>query len=202
MWRGMKRMGTVAALLATVGTAAQAQQNWTLTFGPEANGATGTGSGLITLDGDLLRINLTFSGLSGTTTIAHIHCCTAAPFTGTAGVATRVPSFGAFPTGVTSGAYDRTFNLALNQDVADPTLVFWNPTFVQNNGGSTSAAASLLVARMNEGRAYFNIHTSTFGGGEIRAFTQAVVPEPSTYALLAVGLGGVALGARRRRATA
>ena len=28
-----------------------------------------------------------FSGLSGTTTVAHIHCCTASPGTGTIGVA-------------------------------------------------------------------------------------------------------------------
>jgi hypothetical protein len=46
---------------------------------------------------------------------------------------------------------------------------------------------------------YFNVHTTTYPGGEIRG-NLAVVPEPSTYVLMAGGLtllGGVA--ARRRR---
>jgi len=59
----------------------------------------------------------------------------------------------------------------------------------------TSDQASILLA----GNGYFNLHTSVFPGGEIRGQIN-VVPEPSTYLLLATGLGGLMLVARRRRA--
>lgn len=46
---------------------------------------------------------------------------------------------------------------------------------------------------------YVNVHTNAFPGGEIRG-QLAPVPEPATYALLAIGLGLVGVAARRRRA--
>ena len=52
---------------------------------------------------------------------------------------------------------------------------------------------------MMDGNSYFNIHSTAFTSGEIRA-NLTPVPEPSTYALLLAGLavvGGVAT--RRRR---
>lgn len=65
-------------------------------------------------------------------------------------------------------------------------------------GNNTTLAAQLT--NIFEGRAYINFHTTQFPGGEIRGALQ-VVPEPSTYALMATGLAGVALaGWRRRRA--
>jgi hypothetical protein len=45
-------------------------------------------------------------------------------------------------------------------------------------------AEQRLMANLASGNAYFNIHSTTFGGGEIRAFVTAV-PEPQTYALMA-----------------
>lgn len=42
-----------------------------------------------------------------------------------------------------------------------------------------------------------NIHNATFPGGEIRGNLVAVVPEPSTYALMLVGMALVAGAARR-----
>jgi len=61
----------------------------------------------------------------------------------------------------------------------------------------TPAQASVLLA----GNGYFNIHTSFAPGGEIRGQIN-VVPEPSTYLLMATGLGGLMLFARRRRTDA
>jgi len=50
-------------------------------------------------------------------------------------------------------------------------------------------------AALLDGLVYFNIHTSTFPGGEIRG---QVVPEPATLAVLLIG--AVAMLRRRRRA--
>ncbi|HZF67084.1 MAG TPA: CHRD domain-containing protein [Gemmatirosa sp.] len=184
----MRRLAGAVATLATVAASAGAQQMWSLAFGPEVAGASGGGFGQITLVGTSMRFQATWSGLSGTTTVAHVHCCTPAPRTGTAGVATMVPSFAGFPTGVMAGAYDATFDMSLPGS--------WNPAFVTASGGTTAQALATLVDGLNGGTAYFNIHTSTFPGGEIRAFA-TVVPEPATYAL--VGGGLLVLGALRAR---
>jgi hypothetical protein len=58
----------------------------------------------------------------------------------------------------------------------------------------TPTQANVLLA----GNGYFNIHTELNKGGEIRGQIN-VVPEPSTYVLMATGLGGLMLVGRRRR---
>lgn len=60
----------------------------------------------------------------------------------------------------------------------------------------TSAQADILLA----GNGYFNIHSTQFPAGEIRGQIN-IVPEPSTYLLMATGLGGLVLMARRRRSS-
>ncbi len=50
------------------------------------------------------------------------------------------------------------------------------------------------------GNGYFNIHSTQFPAGEIRGQIN-VVPEPSTYLLMATGLGGLMIVAHRRRAS-
>ena len=61
-----------------------------------------------------------------------------------------------------------------------------------------SASFDSLLAGTNAGLAYVNLHSTAFKGGEIRGFL-APVPEPETYALMALGLVVVGLWTRRRR---
>ena len=160
------------------------------------NNSAGTGFATILYDAALhtLSVNVTFSGLTGTTTAAHIHCCTVVPNGGNIGVATETPSFNGFPLGVTSGSYLDLFDLTLASS--------FNAAFITANGGTVAGAEAALAAGMFSGRSYLNIHSSFRGGGEIRGFlVQAqAVPEPGTLALLGLGLAALAFGQRRKLA--
>jgi CHRD domain len=141
---------------------------------PNASPATGTA--LFTLNGNLLTINISFSGLiGGPASAAHIHCC-AGPG---ANANVWVP-FDGFPN-ATSGTYTNTVDLS--------TFAF--------SGGGTEAA---LIAGMNNATAYTNIHNATFPGGEIRGQI-IVTPEPESLWLVLSG-GTAAWAFMRRRALA
>jgi hypothetical protein len=151
------------------------------------NNSPGTGSATVTLDtaAHTMRVQASFTGLLGTTTASHIHAPTTVPLTGTAGVATQTPTFAGFPLGVTAGSYDNTFNML---DAAS-----YNPAFVSANGGTPASAEAALFAAIGQGRAYLNIHSSQFSGGEIRGF---LIPAPG--AVGAFVLAGLAACRRRR----
>jgi hypothetical protein len=63
-------------------------------------------------------------------------------------------------------------------------------------GNNTTLTAQ--VPNILAGLAYINFHTVQNPGGEIRG-QLAVVPEPSTYVLMATGIGALGMIARRRR---
>ena len=157
-----------------------------------ANASSGTGTALVTFDLDLatMRVQVDFTGLGGTVTASHIHCCTALPGVSTIGVATVTPTFTGFPSGVTAGSYDHTFDLALAGS--------YNAAFITANGGTVSGAMNALLFGAQDGKAYLNIHTTTFGGGEIRGFLQAVPIPPAIWLLGSALLGLVAF---KRRGT-
>ena len=160
------------------------------------NASPGTGFATVIVD-DLahtMEVKVSFSGLLGTTTAAHIHCCTASAGTGTAGAATTVPTFASFPLGVTSGSYDNPLDMTLASS--------WNPAFITANGGTTSGAEAALFAGLAAGKAYLNIHTNLYPGGEIRGFL-STTPLPAALPLFASGLGALGLlGWRRKRKVA
>lgn len=189
---------TAAACLGASLPAAQAAViTYSASLAPEVTGATGSGSVLVTYDSvaKTLVIDADWTGLSGVTTVAHIHCCTATAGTGTVGVAVTPGTLPGFPVGVTSGSY--------LSPVLDLTLsATYVANFFNNFGGGTAAGAeAALLAGFDAGKAYFNIHTNDFPSGEIRGFLQqrSSVPEPGTLALLGLGLAGVAAARRRRQ---
>lgn len=183
----------LAAVVAVMGAASAHEVVYTASLdGPSEappNASPGIGFSTLTIDLDLLtmRVQADFSGLLGTVAAAHIHGPTTDPGTGTAGVMTPLPSFPGFPTGVTSGTYDMTFDLTLASS--------YNAGFITASGGTVSDALNRMLLALDEGKAYLNIHTSVFAGGEIRGF-YALVPAPGALAML--GMGGL-LASRRRR---
>jgi len=149
------------------------------------------GTSLVTIDlgGKEMFVDMPFRDLDGTTTDAHIHCCTGTAFTGVAPVA--VP-FQDFPMGVTAGTYSKAIPL--------DDAMSYDPAFVSTHGGTASSAETALIDAINANEAYVNIHTSLYPNGEIRGWLVAAPPVPETaeWSMLAVGLAGLMWMSRRR----
>ncbi|WP_440967202.1 CHRD domain-containing protein [Massilia sp. GER05] len=149
------------------------------------------GTSLVTIDlgGKEMFVDMPFRDLDGTTTDAHIHCCTGTAFTGVAPVA--VP-FQDFPMGVTAGTYSKAIQL--------DDAMSYDPAFVSTHGGTASSAETALIDAINANEAYVNIHTSLYPNGELRGWLVAAPPVPETaeWSMLAVGLAGLMWMSRRR----
>lgn len=150
------------------------------------NASPGTGTAQVVYDNVAHTAVLTFNytGLTGNSTAAHIHSATTTPFTGTSGVATS--TFSGIVFGTASANYvGPTVDLNLAAGTANSFF----------NTGFTEAS---LFSSIATGTAYFNIHSSTFGGGEIRGFLVAV-PEPSSMLLSGLAVFGLGVAVRYRR---
>ena len=135
----------------------------TLLGSSEVPPVTSPGRGTVTVTYDpitrAMTHNVGFSTLLGTVTAAHVHCCVAGPGNN-AGVATQTPTLPGFPSGISSGTYTSTFDMSMASS--------YSASFVTSQG-SVAQAEAALIDGMGRGGAYFNVHSTAFPGGEIRA---------------------------------
>lgn len=157
------------------------------------NASPGTGHADVYFDdvANTLRVVVIFSNLLAGVTAAHIHAATLLANTGTAGVATPTPTFPGFPSGVTAGAYDQTFDLSMASS--------FRAGYITANGGTAGTAASALIGALNDQKAYLNIHTTANPGGEIRGFLHAVPDSGSTALLLMLPVAALVAYGRNRK---
>lgn len=202
MFKSLASALTLSALLA-VPTASHAV---IYTFNASLSGANevlpatpGPGSGIATLayndnntaalTDDTYNFSMSVFNLSGGTggraaNAFHIHGAANTTQNGPVRVALDGPLFLALNSGTTL--------LVGGNNVIAPTALF-------SNGAYNDLS---FLAMLRAGLTYVNVHTSANPAGAVRGqlLQVSVVPEPSTYAMLLVGLGAVGLIARRRRA--
>jgi CHRD domain len=153
---------------------------------PNTSTATGSGTLGLSTDQNSVDVFLQWAGLTGPAVGGHVHCCAAQGANGPVAI-----DFG--PSAVATGSLTRTYDLTL--------LSTYSAGFLNANGGTAASARTAFLNGLLGGRAYYNVHTSTYPGGEIRG-QLAAVPETATWGMMIIGFGlvGGAMRVRRRSA--
>lgn len=141
-----------------------------------ANASPATGFATLLLNtttGDF-TLDYSYTGLTGTVTMAHFH---QAPAGTNGGVVYWLASMGA-PNNLPTTLMSPALMTGMTSDTSSGTGTF----------------SPALISAALAGNLYMNVHTTTFAGGEIRG---QVVPTPGAAALL--GLGSLLVVGRRRR---
>ena len=132
-------------------------------------GRQGSGFGTVTLDtvaNTITLNNITYSGLSANSTLAHFH----GPAAAGANASVLYDLAGFTTLGGTSGTFSGTFSLT---------------------AGTGGFSIAQQVSQLEGGLWYLNVHSATFGGGEIRGQVLPI-PEPSTLGFLRLGVCALA----------
>ena len=171
-------LGTIAGLTLSATSATPPAAASTITYDAVLSGdgestSSGTGFAIVTINGNMMEVHVTFSGLTTGTTASHIHCCTSVAGSGDRRGGDNDPNLSRFSSGRNGGNLRRHFR---------PNRVrTYNPAFVTAEGSVANAEAALLAALIAD-KAYLNIHTTQFPGGEILGF---LTPTPLPSALAA-----------------
>jgi hypothetical protein len=177
----MNQVAVGMALLTAIAAHVQAAPTAMVRFVASLDGASenppndspGTGTATVEIDtaARTLTIRIDLAGLTGRTTAAHIHCCTADRGSGMIGIAVTPVTLTGFPFGVTSGSYEQRFDLT-NSSI-------YTLNFIANFGsGSTEGTEAALIAGIQAGKAYVDIHSIAFPAGEIRGFLAPAAGRP------------------------
>lgn len=128
---------------------------------PSPTSSTGVGTALITMDLDLINMEVQteFNGLAANTAGVQIHGRTPVGLSGTAPPAIPLP---AFSTGMTSGLDEQLIDL-------QPASAY-TQTFIDASGGEVGQALTALVFGLVQGRMYLSINSTAYPGGEIGGF--------------------------------
>jgi hypothetical protein len=187
----MRAVITVAALVAAITAGPVAAATFTTTLSganetvPNTSTATGFGRLVLSADSNFAKIDISWDGLTGPITIAHTHCCALQGANGPVAIDFNPPL-------IASGSLSRFYDLNLAST--------YTAGFINNNGGTVAGARAAFLAGLTSGRAYYNLHTAAFPGGEIRGnLTLSAVPEPASWAMMIGGFGLVGASLRRRR---